>query len=121
MANAGRCGGNCMGPVNWLAVILAGNLAVALRIVWRGPLAGGEGLIAPTVAGEPRRRVNWLAMIVLLLVSAAMLGHMFARITPGKPWLYPMMSGGAALAFVAPALWIALGSAGVRARLVRFL
>ncbi|MET0181164.1 MAG: DUF1761 domain-containing protein [Novosphingobium sp.] len=106
-----------MGPVNWLAVILAANLAVAVRIVWSGPLAGRAGLIAaPPAFGAPRRRVNWLAMIVLLLVSATMLGHMFARLSPGKPWLYFMMAGGVAVTFVAPALWIALGAAAVPPR-----
>ena len=40
-----------------------------------------------------------------------MMGHMFARVgaatLDAKPWLYPMMSGGLALAFAGPALVIA--------------
>ena len=46
----------------------------------------------------------------MLLVSATMIGHMFARVgaeTLGaKPWLYFMMAGGLALAFVVPALLV---------------
>jgi hypothetical protein len=39
-----------------------------------------------------------------------MMGHMFARVGADtlhvKPWLYFMMSGGLALTFVAPSLWV---------------
>ncbi|WP_240956975.1 DUF1761 domain-containing protein [Pseudopontixanthobacter vadosimaris] len=60
-----------------------------------------------------RRGVRWgrdprvveAVNFLLLLVTAAMMGHMFARIDPAKWWLFPMMSGGLALAFVIPALW----------------
>jgi len=97
-----------MGPVNWLAVILAALVATALRIVWYGPLAGRTNMVRR--AGEPRRSsASWVLMILLLLVSSAMLGHMFARLSPGKPWLYFMMSGGIALAFILPAMWLAMG------------
>ena len=45
----------------------------------------------------------------MLLLTATMLGHFFARVGPAtlaqKPWLYFMMSGGLAVAFVIPALW----------------
>ncbi|MET0191887.1 MAG: hypothetical protein ABW200_00785, partial [Hyphomicrobiaceae bacterium] len=102
-----------MGPVNWLAVILAANLAAVLRIVWYGPIAGRT-----TLVGRRHRRgsrLGWLGMMLLLLVSAAMLGHMFARLGPGKPWLYFMMSGGVAAAFILPALWLAYGRRGIDA------
>jgi hypothetical protein len=56
----------------------------------------------------------------LLLVTATMLGHMFARIgadtLAAKPWLYFMMSGGLALAFVIPALWISFSHIRVPTR-----
>lgn len=46
----------------------------------------------------------------LMLIPALMLGHALARIGPEKlavkPWLYFMQSGGLALAFVLPALWL---------------
>jgi hypothetical protein len=103
-----------MGPVNWLAVILAAFLATALRIVWYGPLAGRTTLIRR--AGERRRSpLAWLGMVVVLLIPAAMLGHMFARLSPGKPWLYLMMSGGVALTFILPALWLAMGRRAIEA------
>ena len=57
---------------------------------------------------------------VLLLVTATMLGHLFARIgvatLADKPWLYFMMSGGLALAFVIPALWISFSHIRVPTR-----
>jgi hypothetical protein len=44
-----------------------------------------------------------------LFITASMMGHMFARVgaetLAAKPWLYFMMSGGLAIAFVIPALW----------------
>jgi hypothetical protein len=80
-----------MGPVNWIAVVLAGALAaLVLWLFWRGPL-----------------RWHYL----LQLVPAAMLGHALARIGPEKlalkPHLYAMQSAGLALAIVIPALWLA--------------
>ena len=50
-----------------------------------------------------------------------MMGHMFARVGAGdlgaKPWLYFMMSGGLALAFVVPALWISYSHMRISTRL----
>ena len=33
-----------MGPINWLAVVLSANLAIAVGFVWYGPLFGGSDL-----------------------------------------------------------------------------
>ena len=48
--------------------------------------------------------------IAFQILPALMLGHMFARLgadtLAAKPWLYWMQSGGIALAFIAPALFI---------------
>lgn len=96
-----------MGPVNWLAVVLAAALAVAIGVVWHGrllrtarPLLGG-----PAAA---RGRI-WLVAVVFLL-AAVMLGHNFARIgsavLDARPWLYFMQTGGVALFFVIPAVWL---------------
>jgi hypothetical protein len=56
----------------------------------------------------------------LLLVTAAMMGHMFARLgaetLAARPHLYFMMSGGLALAFVIPALWISFSHIRVPTR-----
>lgn len=83
-----------MGAMDWLGVALAalaasGVLALAFR----------------------QARTGWLyAAVPLNLVSALMLGHALARIGPdklaAKPQLFFMQSGGLALAFVIPALWL---------------
>lgn len=92
-----------MEPVNWIAVILAA-------------LAAGTVLIALDRGGGLRR---WAVTFAVLLVPAAMLGHSLARIGAEKlalkPWLYFMQSGGLALAFVIPALWLNQARHGVRA------
>ena len=92
-----------MGPVNWLAVLLAAVVAAAvLWLVWRGPL-------------------GWF--YALQIVPAAMLGHALARIGPdkltAKPQLYAMQAGGLALAIVIPALWIAALRSGNAVRETR--
>jgi len=102
-----------MGPVNWLAVGLAAILAAGVAFLWYGPLFGrakleevGPGRLAGRSA--PARTIAITAGALLL--SAAMMGHMFARVgvdtLAHKPWLYFMMSGGLALTFVVPALWV---------------
>lgn len=102
-----------MGPVNWIAVVLAALAAGALSFAWFGPIFGGAK--TRKVAGNrvlTRARPLRTAVLTapLLLVTATMLGHMFARVgvdsLAAKPWLYFMMSGGLAIAFVIPALWI---------------
>jgi hypothetical protein len=107
-----------MGPINWVAVILAANLAVAVGIVWHGPLfRTGRPLLEGT--GGPAK--SYAVVIVVMLLAAAMLGHNFARIGPAtlqaKPWLYFMMSGGVAAFFVIPAVWLASARQGQETRL----
>ena len=102
-----------MGPMNWLATALAAVLAFAVGALWYGPLFGrakleevGPGGLA--ARSHPGRTLGITA--VLLLVSATMMAHLFARIgsetLAARPWLYFMMSGGLAIGFVIPALWI---------------
>jgi hypothetical protein len=110
--------GEVMGPINWVAVILAANLAVAVGIVWHGPLfRTGRPLLEGT--GGPAK--SYAVVIVVMLLAAAMLGHNFARIGPAtlqaKPWLYFMMSGGVAAFFVIPAVWLASARQGQETRL----
>lgn len=113
-----------MGPVNWLAVLLATVSALVVSSIWYGPIHGrarveelGPGGLGARVS--PLRTLTVSA--VMLLVSAAMMGHMFARVGAAtlavKPWLYGMMSGGLAIAFVIPALWISHTHQRVSARL----
>ena len=96
-----------MGPVNWIGVVLAAALALAIGNVWNGPLFRTG---RPLLAGGGRKRTKvWLAGFILLL-AAVMLGHNFARIGDAvlevKPWLYFMQTGGVALFFVVPAVWL---------------
>jgi Protein of unknown function (DUF1761) len=110
-----------MGPINWLAVILAANCAVALGIVWYGPLfGGGRPLLQGHLPDGSRPARSWGLAVGVMLAAAVMLGHNFARISSetlqAKPWLYPMMSGGFALMLVAPALYLGLARHGVPAR-----
>jgi hypothetical protein len=96
-----------MGPVNWVAVIVAAAVALALGLVWKGPMSrNGRSML-----GGPNRPQGraWLVGLVFLL-AAVMLGHNFARIGKAtldlKPWLYFMQTGGVALFFVVPAVWL---------------
>ena len=64
-----------MGPVNWLAVVLAAAVALAIGAAWNGPLSRS----GRTSLGSAPRGVGrfWPAGLVLLL-AAVMLGHNFA-------------------------------------------
>lgn len=93
-----------MGPINWMAVVLAAAVgALILWLFWRGAVGGKPG---------------WFYL--LQLVPAAMLGHALARIGPDrlalKPHLYLMQAGGLALAIVIPALWMSQSRHGVAAK-----
>jgi hypothetical protein len=109
-----------MGPVNWLAVVLAANVAVAFGLVWYGPLFGGAPLLGVRDKGARGPLRGWGQAVALQLISATMIGHNFARIgsetLSAKPWLYLMMSGGLALTIVVPALWISYSRLGIALR-----
>lgn len=106
-----------MGPINWVAVILAANLAVAVGIVWHGPLFRTG---RPLLEGSGGPAKSYGVVVIVMLIAAAMLGHSLARIGPGtlhaKPWLYFMQSGGLAIAFVMPAVWLSQARHGMTAR-----
>ena len=113
-----------MGPVNWLAVVLAALVAAGVAFAWYGPLFGRAKLeeVGPgKLAGRrsPARTMGITAGAMLLI--SAMMGHMFARVgtetLAAKPWLYFMMSGGLALTFVIPALWTSYTHIRVSTRL----
>ena len=114
-----------MGPVNWIAVVLAANLAVAVGIVWHGPLfRTGRPLLEGRAREGGRKARSYASVVFVMLLGAAMLGHSFARMgaatLAAKPWLYFMQSGGIALAFVIPAVWLTQArlSAETRLRLI---
>lgn len=96
-----------MGPVNWLAVMLAAAVALVIGIVWNGPLARSGRQLMP---GSAQKAGHYAAVGIVFLLSAAMLGHSFARIgaetLAAKPWLYFMQTGGIAIAFVMPSVWL---------------
>jgi hypothetical protein len=97
-----------------LAVILAVGAALLVAAVWYGPVFGHSrrAVLAPVT----------LALTAgLLFLTSAMMGHMFARVGGAtlavKPWLYFMMSGGLAGAFVIPALMISYTQQRIATRL----
>lgn len=102
-----------MGPVNWLAVVLAAALALTVGIVWNGPLFRTG---RPLLGGPTRSHGKFWLVGLILLMAAIMLGHNFARIGPvvldARPWLYFMQTGGVALFFVIPAVWLTHARAG---------
>jgi hypothetical protein len=113
-----------MGPVNWLAVVIAVLAALAVSAAWYGPLFGRARLevVGPGGLGIRRSPGRTTAITAaLLLVSATMMGHMFARVGADtlavKWWLYFMMSGGLATAFVIPSLWISYTHQRISTRL----
>lgn len=91
-----------MGPINWIAVVVAALLGAA--VLWAFMRKAGGTI--------------WI--YALQIVPAAMLGHALARIGPDKlamkPQLYFMQAGGLALAIVIPALWITQQRSRVPAR-----
>jgi len=106
-----------MDPIDWPAVIAAPFLAVIVGLVWYGPVFGpASGAGAP----RPGKAGGIIGALVLNALPALMLGHAFARIGAEKlaarPWLYWMQSGGIAMAFIVPALWIAYARLGVPRR-----
>lgn len=112
-----------MGPINWIAVVVAALVAAVLALAWFGPLFGREKkrkVVAGRVMNRPRPERIAALSAILLLVTSTMMGHMFARIgaetLSARPWLYFMMSGGLATAFVIPALWVSFSHIRVPTR-----
>lgn len=113
-----------MGPVNWLAVIVAVFAALGVAGLWYGPIHGRARLeeVGPGGLGQRTAPGQTLALtFVALLISASMIGHMFARVgvetLAAKPWLFFMMTGGLAGAFVVPALVVNYSNLRVSRRL----
>lgn len=96
-----------MGPVNWVAVVLAAAIATGVAAVWHGTLF--RSARQPLRTAGRRRAGVWPSVLVFAL-AAIMLGHNFARIgeavLAAKPWLYFMQTGGVAVFFVIPAVWL---------------
>jgi len=106
-----------MNPMSLLTELLAAGLAVAIGIVWHGPLfRTGRQLLR----GDSKSTGNFWVVLVVMLIGSLMLGHNFDRIgsetLDAKPWLYFMQSGGVAIAFVIPAVWLSDLRHGVERR-----
>lgn len=110
-----------MNPMSFLVELLAAGLALAIAIVWHGPLFRTGRQLLP---GDSRPTGNFWVVLIVMLIGSLMLGHNFDRIgsetLDAKPWLYFMQSGGIAIAFVIPAIWLSYLRQGVdrRTRLV---
>ncbi|MDT0576834.1 DUF1761 domain-containing protein [Croceicoccus sp. F390] len=93
--------------MDWPGVLFAALTVMIVAATWYRlfgrPVARYAGLAGAEIQRRPLVAVTGTFLLVLL--SAAMLGHMFARIDPERWWLFPMMSGGIAVAFIIPALW----------------
>lgn len=107
-----------------MAVILATLAALAVSALWYGPVFGRARLeeVGPGKLGIRRSPARTAALsAALLFISATMMGHMFARVgldtLSVKWWLYFMMSGGLAIAFVIPSLWISYSQQRISTRL----
>ena len=69
-----------MGPVNWLAVLLSANLAIAVGFVWYGPLFGGAPLFGrATAADVTQENGAWLGLSLTAMPQAA-----FRQLTKGN-------------------------------------
>ena len=113
-----------MGPVNWIAVVVATLAALGASALWYGPMFGRARLeeVGPGGLGIRRSPGRTAAITAaLMLITATMMVHMFARVGEAtlavKWWLYFMMSIGLAGAFVVPALWISYTHQRISTRL----
>lgn len=99
-----------MGDIHWLAVGLSTVAAFIVGAIWYGALFGQswkkELGVVSDLREEPPVWMLFGGNFLLLLASAFMLGHMFARNGVDRTEIFLMMSGGVALFFVLPALWI---------------
>ena len=106
-----------MGSMNWLGVIVATVLALGLAALWHGPLFRSRRQFLRRV---PHPKGMLWPFVLALPIGAVMLGHAFARIgaetLAAKPWLYLMQSGGIAIAFVIPAVWLTIAREGLDRR-----
>ncbi len=97
-----------MGNVNLLAVILAALSGFMVGGIWYGPLFGKvwqreAGLSQEQMDAANPIKIYGLAFAFSVL-SAVMLGHLFARIGVTKPHVIMMISTGIALGFIIPAI-----------------
>lgn len=103
--------GKGLGKVDWAGVMIAAVAAGGIALLWFGPAFGRFRLRQANgrkLAARDKPEIAIAVSAGMMIVTATMMGHMFARVGPetlrAKPWLFFMMSGGLALTFVIPAL-----------------
>ena len=99
-----------MGPMNWLAVVLATVVFFAVGAVWYSALFAKAwqrevGLSTEQLTGGRNMMLIMGTCLLLEFVVVLMLGHLFARIQPGDH-AKMMMATGFGLAIMAPAIGI---------------
>ena len=99
-----------MGPMNWLAVVLATLAFFAVGAVWYSALFARPwqrevGLTIEQLTGGRNMMLIMGTCLLLEFVVVLMLGHLFARIDPSDR-AKMMMATGFGLAVMAPAIGI---------------
>ena len=98
-----------MGPINWLAVILAAEAFFAVGVVWYGALFGKAWQKQLWPEGTPKMGGSPVVLFGLCflaeLVVSAMFGHMLARIQPPTHVIW-MMAFGFGATIMTPAIAI---------------
>ena len=99
-----------MGPLNWLAIVIATVVFFAVGTVWYSALFAKAwqrevGLGTEQLTGGRNMMLIMGTCLLLEFVVVLMLGHLFARIQPGNH-AKMMMASGFGLAIMAPAIGI---------------
>jgi hypothetical protein len=99
-----------VGPLNWLAIVLATVAFFAVGAVWYSALFAKAwqrevGLSTEQLTGGRNMMLIMGTCLLLEFVVVLMLGHLFARIQPGDH-AKMMMATGFGLAIMAPAIGI---------------
>ena len=99
-----------MGPLNWLAIVLATVVFFAVGAVWYSALFARAwqrevGLTTEQLTGGRNMLLIMGTCLLLEFIVVLMLGHLFARIQPGDH-AKMMMATGFGLAIMAPAIGI---------------
>ena len=97
-----------MGEVNMLAILVAAASGFLVGGLWYGPLFGKAWMAEHGYSEEDLRKGNMVKIYGLVfafsVLSALMLGHLFARTGVTEAHIIMMMSIGIALGFIIPAL-----------------
>lgn len=99
-----------MGPLNWLAIVVATIAFFAVGAVWYTALFGKAwqrevGLSTEQLSGGRNMMAIFGLCLLLEFIVVLMLGHLFARLQPSDH-VKMMMATGFALAIMTPAIGI---------------